>query len=307
MFDEKINRRTFLKQSVLIPILTLGLSKLSFSGQKEKYDIAVAHGKNVEKKLEDVVDGIGGIKKFVKKNARVLIKPNISFARRPEVGANTSPEVLDAVIKLCKKAGAKEILVVDCVLADPKQCLEMSGAGRVAEDNSVRILILNGKPLFEEVEVPNGNTLKSIAIYRELKEFDAFIDLPTAKHHGSAGVSLSMKNLMGLIRDRGVFHSLTLHKAIPEMCLVIKPTLTIMDATRALTAHGPSGPEGPEKTVRLDTIVAGTDMVAVDSYTVSLTEWAGRKLEGRNVAHIKYANEIGLGESDISKLNIIRI
>ncbi|MBM3323986.1 DUF362 domain-containing protein, partial [candidate division WOR-3 bacterium] len=124
---------------------------------------------------------------------------------------------------------------------------------------------------------------------------------PTAKSHSATGVSLGMKNLMGLIWDRGSLHSLNLHQCIADLATVMKPHLVIVDATRALTSGGPGG---PGKTVQLNTVVAGTDPVAVDSYAVGITQWYSKSFTGKGVKYIVAAAAHQLGEIDPAKMDV---
>ncbi len=115
--------------------------------------------------------------------------------------------------------------------------------------------------------MPGGKVLHSVEVVKELLKTDILINVPVAKSHNAAGVSLGMKNLMGLVWDREAFHErFDLNVGIVDSSRLIRPNLIIIDATRALITSGPSG---PGKVVSLKTIMAGIDPVAVDSYTVS--------------------------------------
>jgi uncharacterized protein (DUF362 family) len=140
-----------------------------------------------------------------------------------------------------------------------------------------------------------------VLLAKVVRQSDRLINLPTAKSHSASGVSLGLKNLMGLVWDRGLFHQKNLHRAIAELAQVVRPDLTVVDATRALVTGGPGG---PGKTVVLDTVVAGTDPVAVDSYTVGLTQWYGKAFAGKNVKYIVAASGLGLGEIDQARMTI---
>jgi uncharacterized protein (DUF362 family) len=158
--------------------------------------------------------------------------------------------------------------------------------------------------LFEETQILNGQELSSVKTARLLTTADALINMPTAKSHSGTGVSLGLKSLMGLIWDRGHLHQVNLHRAIAELATIITSDLIVVDATRALVTGGPGG---PGKTVKLRTVVAGIDPVAVDSYTVGLTPWYGTSFAGSNVKHIVAASEMGLGEIDTNKMIIKEI
>lgn len=137
---------------------------------------------------------------------------------------------------------------------------------------------------------------------KEVLRANCLINIPTAKSHSATGVSLGIKNLMGLVWDRTAFHEkMELNRAIAEQLFIIKPKLTIVDCIHALLTRGPSG---PGKTVELNTVVASVDPVAADSYTVGLARWYNKEFEGSQVKHIKIAHELGFGEIDVSKMNI---
>lgn len=302
----KISRRDFLKAGAGI-LASIFLPRY-FSGSEVKLDqgpvIGVAHG-DKKKLVAGAVKKIGGIEQFVKTGDRVLIKPNISFAANAECGATTSAEIVKQVVQLCLDAGASRVIIVDYPLASAEICIEKSGIKEALLDKQkVNILMLNKERQFYEVDVPDGKELKTVKIAKELNNVDVFINVPTAKSHSATGVSLGMKNLMGLIWDRSIFHRGNLNQAIAELAIVIKPHLTIVDATRALISGGPGG---PGMTMILNTVIAGTDIVAVDSYTTGIAPWYNKSFTGRNVKHIVAGYELRLGEIDTEKMKIKKV
>jgi len=115
---------------------------------------------------------------------------------------------------------------------------------------------------------------------------------------------MGIKGLMGLIWDREIFHSqVNMNQALADLATVIKPQLTILDATRALTSGGPGGP-GEVKKPNL--IIAGIDPVAVDSYGVSIVPWYGQTFKGRQVEHLQIAHQRGLGKIDIEQSKVFK-
>ncbi len=303
----KISRREFIKQSVAISLSAAFLPKgFRLFAQEEKIpDLVAVKGDRVLA-LKKGLAVFGDIKQFVKPQSRVLIKPNISLATPPSWGATTSPEVIVEVARLCLEAGAKRIIIADYPLRAPDVCYEKCGLKKaIAELEEVDVLLLTQERFFIEIDVPEGLVLKKVKVARELSKADVLISVPTAKSHSATGVSLGLKGLMGLIWDRAYFHQdVDLHQAIADLATVIKPHLIIMDASRVLTSGGPGGP-GIVK--ELDTIVIGTDPVAVDSYTVDLTKWYNKPFLGKNVKHIALAYKLGLGEIDVTKLKIKEI
>jgi uncharacterized protein (DUF362 family) len=264
-------------------------------------DIAVIKGPSVTA-TRAAVELLGGMKAFVKPGARVLVKPNMSFAREPAAGTNTSPEVVEAVVSMCVDAGAEQVLVVDHTLSTPETCLERSGIRRaVASVERTRVQAVNHGSLYQEVTIEGGETLSSNRFLRDALECDTLIALPTAKSHSSTGVSLSMKGMMGLVWSRGSMHWKGLDSGVVDLCLVLKADLTIIDASRVLSTNGPGG---PGLVLHPQTIIASTDMVAADAYAVSAFEWYGRRFEPRQVRHIVDAHRRGLGRMDLENLNI---
>jgi uncharacterized protein (DUF362 family) len=164
------------------------------------------------------------------------------------------------------------------------------------------VLALNDERFYQPVSVPQGKSIAQLKIMKEVMRCDVLINLPTAKSHSATGVSLGMKGLMGVIWDRGSFHSKAdLNQAIADLSTVVKPALTIIDASRALINGGPSG---PGKVEMVNTIIAGVDPVAVDTYGVSIARWYDKKFEAINVKHIMAASRMGLGNNNLDQLRI---
>jgi len=303
---DRITRRDFIKISAGAVVATL-LPKSLFSTEEREITgpvIGVAHGEK-SKLVRGAIDAVGGIKKFIKAGDSVCIKPNISFAANVDCGATTSHDIVKQVVQLCLDAGASRIVVLDHTIQNSQLCVEKSRIEEaVIDKDKVSVLMINKERQYTEVEVPQGKELKSIKIAKEIQKTDKLINLPTAKSHSATGVSLGIKNLMGLIWDRGALHRLNLHRAIADLATVIKPDLTLIDATRALTSGGPGG---PGKTVTLNTVIAGTDPVAVDSYTVGITQWYKQSFTGQQVKYIKAASELELGEINTDNMDIRKV
>ncbi len=265
-------------------------------------DLAVVKGPSA-RAVEQAVAMLGGIERFVKKGDRVVLKPNMSFPNSPDMATTTSPEVVQKVAGLCQEAGAGQVLVVDHTLRRSELCLARSGIKRACEGiPKTHVMALLDQKFYREVPVPNGKVLHKVEIMKKVLDADVFINLPAAKSHSASGVSLGMKNLMGVIYDRRYFHKkVDLNQAIADLSSAIRPSLVILDASRVLTDGGPGGPGTVES---YQTVVAGVDPVAVDAYTVGLAKWYGKRFSAEQVKHILYANELGIGEIDLAKLVI---
>jgi uncharacterized protein (DUF362 family) len=303
-------RRDFLKTSAKTglllttgyPLISIPSSVWGSIGISSPADLAVVTGDPAKAVLK-AIDLLGGIKRFVKKGQRVVIKPNMSFAKTPDEAANTNPLVIAAVAKSCIEAGAKNVLILDHTLQKAELCLERSGIRKSCRSiERTHVIALNDEKFYQSVSVPQGKVIKHLKIMKEVMRCDVFINLPTAKSHSATGVSLGMKGLMGVIWNREYFHSkVDLHQAIADLSSVVKPALTIIDASRALITGGPAGPGKVEK---LNTVIAGVDPVAVDTCGVTIAKWYNKKFNTVNVKHIMAAHRMGLGNINLDQLLI---
>lgn len=300
-----MNRRDFIKYGALAGtaagLATVGPGAARLWAQ-DGPTLYVAKGQAADA-VNRAVAALGGIGKFVQPGQRVVIKANISFGNPPEMGTTTHPEVVKAVADLCARAGAKKVIVMDHTLVNAEICREKSGIEAAIKDlGKTSLFTPEQQKFFVEVPVPQGKELKKVELAEVVLKSDVIISLPTAKSHSATGVSFGMKGYMGLIWDRQYFHkSVDCNQAIADLATLVKPQLIIMDAMYALTTNGPAGPGKVEK---LDTIIAGTDPVAVDSYTVGIAPWYGKSFKGSQVQYIKKAYEQGLGEIDVEKMTI---
>ena len=298
-----MTRRNFLKTTAAG--IALGLAgKPSFSIAGEEVDLAVISG-DPAAATKKALEALGGISRFVKKGQRVVLKPNMSFTRTPEFGATTHPQVVVTVAQACMEAGAQQVLVLDHTLHRAELCLERTGIREACKDiPGVHVLALQERKFFREIKIPHGKVLDRVEVMKEVLDSPVLINIPVAKSHSATGVSMGIKGLMGLIWDREMFHSqVNMNQALADLATVIKPQLTILDATRALTSGGPGGP-GEVKKPNL--IIAGIDPVAVDSYGVSVVPWYGQSFKGRQVEHLQVAYQRGLGKIEIEQSKIFK-
>jgi uncharacterized protein (DUF362 family) len=298
----RINRRSFVGGAVALAA-TLRL-RPAFAAKKP--DIVDVKGSDPAKMVAAALAALGGIKKFVRKGDYVVIKPNAGFANPPEWATTTHPETVAAVARACVGAKAKQVLIVEYPLAKGKKALDRSGiSAAVAGISGVEVRVLGGARDFRKVKVKGGTELKEVEVAKVVLSADVLINLPAAKAHSDAGVSFGLKNAMGLIRDRAAFHTaMNLDKAIADLARVVKPDLTILDATRALLTNGPAGPGETSKPGRL---IAGRDIVAVDAYGLTVARFNKRKMSPADARHIDYAGKAGLGNLNLGKLRVKKV
>jgi len=302
---KKINRRDFLKFHAQSGLFLAGSASGIFipklSSASTIPDIGVAKGRAVEA-TKAAVDLIGGIKSVVKKGDRVLIKPNMSFARSPEAASNTHPDVVKTVAAMCKEAGASKVIILDHTLAPGKICLQISGIGPACKEIDKNMVhTINNPSFYKQVNISGARSLAQTDVAKEFLNADVLIAVPVAKSHSATGVSLSMKGMMGLIYDRAIMHRMDLNESIVDLASFLKADLTIIDGTRVLSTGGPGG---PGRVLKKNTIIASKDMVAADAFAVAAFEWYGKKFKPTQVKHIRLAHERGLGRADIENLSV---
>ena len=304
-----MNRRDFMKmQAAALAGLAVGGPAVFRPGTLSAQtlpDVAVVKGSPAAA-TRRAVELVGGIGRFVRPGQKVVIKPNMSFARTPEMASNTHPEVVRELVILCKEARAGQIRVLDHSLQNPQKSLEQSGILAACDGVEKGICFhLMDDGFYQDTAIPGGAEMKANAVMRDVLEADVLIACPVAKSHGGAGVSLSLKGQMGLIYDRRSMHSkYSLDVSIADLNTIVKPHLAVIDASRVLTTGGPGG---PGRVITPGEIIASADPVAADATAVAAYEWYGRKIEPRQVAHIAEAAKRGLGRMDIENMLTSRI
>ena len=261
--------------------------------------ISLSEGNDYGTITRNVINALGGIEKFVKPGNIVVVKPNLGWDRKPEFAANTHPLVVKAIVEECVKGGAKKVKVFDNPCNDPRRCYENSGvAGALKGLKNVELKHMEDER-YKNTKL-NGVFLKEWELYDEALSADVFINVPVAKHHGLTRVSLGLKNIMGIMGgNRGYIHR-NIEDALVDVNRVVKSHLTLIDATRILTNHGPQG--GNLKDVKvLNKVIACRDIVAADAYA---TTFFG--LNPQDITTTVTASKRGVGEMNLSKVKVIR-
>ncbi len=268
---------------------------------KDAAYLAVARGSVPAALTQTALAAIGGIERFVKDGDDVIVKPNICVDFRTfEYGATTNPEVVAALVELCLGAGARRVRVMDNPFGgSAESAYARSGIADAVTAAGGQMEVMNPAK-FRETEIPEGRDISSWPVYQEVLNADVVIDVPIAKHHSLARLSLAGKNLLGVIQSRNKMHS-NLGQRTADLVSLVRPNLTVVDAVRTLVAHGPGG--GSLDDVRLsNTVIASHDIVAADAYAATLFD-----LVGEDIAYVKAAAEMGLGTLDLSSIQIEEI
>jgi uncharacterized protein (DUF362 family) len=248
--------------------------------QNREYSVKALAGK--------VFEAAGGIQKFISKQDVVVIKPNISWARPPDLAATTNPEVLEAVVELCQEAGANKVRIADHTIHDARRCFAITGAGMVAKKTGADLLMRDMKL--------RGHRLDVWPVFLPLVEADKVINLPVAKVHSLSGLTLGMKNWIGAVGGRRSALHQDIHLTIVDLAQFFNPTITLIDATRIMVANGPSGGSRSDVAVS-NCLILSDDPVAADAKAAGLFN-----LQPRDIGFINLGEKWGLGTTEFQKL-----
>jgi uncharacterized protein (DUF362 family) len=245
------------------------------------------------------IAALGGIETFIAKGDKVCLKPNIGWDRTPELGANTHPDVVAEMTRLCLKAGASKVVVVDVTCNSANRTYNRSGIKAAAEAAGAQVLMATDN-LFTEVDF-GADSLGKWQVLTPILECDKLINIPVVKHHSLSGMTASLKNWFGaLTGSRNRLHQ-GIDTNLVDLGKLFRPTLTVADATRVLQRNGPTG-GNINDVITYNTIVASTDQVAIDSYATRFLSKTPA-----DFPFIGMADEAGVGISNPSKDKIAEI
>jgi uncharacterized protein (DUF362 family) len=302
-----MDRRQFIRQVMLFSAgFTFTIPRFSisdaFAAAPSVPDIASVKGLDYAKVVKEVVNLLGGMEHFVRFGDKVVVKPNIGWDRSPDQAANTHPLVVRTLVELALEAGASEVKVFDHTCNEKRRCYKNSGiadAVKSLKNKKARLEYID-KRKFVPVDIADGVSLTRWDIYKEALTADCYINVPVAKHHGLSRLTLGLKNSMGVIGgNRGRLHQ-DLGQNLADLATVVKPQLTVIDATRMLMKNGPQGGRLSDVTKK-DTVIASADPVATDALATTLFGLAPEDISSTVAAHL-----MGLGQIDLGKMNHIQ-
>lgn len=264
-------------------------------------DLVAVRGGEPAAMFDRAMQSLGGMGAFVPRGSRVVVKPNIGWDVTPDRAGNTNPQLVRRVVEHCLQAGAKQVTVFDHTCDNWKSCYSSSGIERAVRDAGGIIAPGNSEGYFQRVSVPDGQRLTDTMVHEVVLEADVLINVPVLKSHSSTMLTVGMKNLMGVVWDRGYWHRNDLHQCIADFLVYRKPDLTVVDAYNVLKRNGPRG-VSVEDVVTVGALVVSPDPVAADAAAARLFG-----LAPADIRHIELAANMGLGRMDLSGLNIDRI
>jgi uncharacterized protein (DUF362 family) len=301
-----MDRREFFRKSLAASVtagtyLATGKYNNLLASVQTPFDLVAIKGGEADIMFDKGIEALGGIKVFVKKGQKVVIKPNIGWDVVPERAGNTNPKLISRIIKHCLNAGAKEVHVVDHTCDEWQRCYSNSGIEKAVTDSGGKIAPGNSESYYHDVKIEKGKTLTSAKEHELILGADVFINVPILKSHGGATLTIAMKNLMGNVWDRRFWHRNDLHQCIADFATFRKPDLNIVDAYYVMKANGPRG-VSVEDVVTMKSQLISTDIVAIDTAAAKLFG-----LKPEEIRHIKIAADMKVGRMDLDKLNIKRI
>lgn len=311
---KKMNRRSFIKAGTAAGLSSFFIRRTSkidkiFADEvtvvPNEKRLSVVKGQDSYAAAVKAMEQIGGMGRFVPKGAKVALLPN---AQRNNPGTFTRPEIVRAVIKMCLDAGAVEVNVISNLQLDRWKAAGLEQA--IVEAKGKLVLTdLRDESLYKTVPIPKGIALKEAKLMTDYFRHDVFINMPITKDHLGNRFTGTLKNMMGLnyYKSNRTFHTGLfeskpddvnhLDQCIADLNTVIAPHLCIVDATEFIITNGPFG---PGQIIKPGKVICGTDRVAIDSYCCGL--WG---LKPEEIVMIRKADEHGLGQMDLSKVELI--
>lgn len=303
-----MDRRRFLKAGLLagaslsVPGIYGNYFAKSSATPASPFDLVAIKNGEPDLMFDKGIEQLGGMKAFVKKNQKVLIKPNIGWDVVPERAGNTHPKLVKRIIEHCYEAGAKEVYVFDHTCDDWRRSYSNSGIEKAVKDAGGKIVSGDTESYYQSVTIDGAKKLTTAKVHELVLDSDVFINVPILKSHSSTRLTINMKNMMGVVWDRGYWHRNDLHQCIADYATFKKkPNLNIVDAYYVMKQNGPRGVSLNDVALMKSQIIS-TDMVAADAAAAKLFG-----LEPDSVSYIKLADSMGVGKKDLSTLNIKRL
>ena len=287
----------------LVPLsnpIRRALAEEPMASAETAYDLVAVKNGEPDKLLDAAMEALGGMGRFVRPNQTVVVKPNIAWDVEPERAANTNPLLVRRIVEQCRAAGAKTVYVFDNTCDNWRRSYKTSGIEQAVRDAGGTLVSGENERYYQPVKV-GGKRLLEAKEHELILESDVFINVPVLKSHGSATLTVSMKNLMGIIWDRRYWHRNDLHQCIADFAAYRRPDLNVVDAYRAMLHNGPRGVSVRDVT-EMRSLLVSTNMVTADAAAARLLG-----LGPDQVDYIRLAAAQGVGRLDLGNLAVKRI
>jgi uncharacterized protein (DUF362 family) len=291
-----MKRREFMFKTMAITSTLYFPARRGFSKTAARQPVIQVKGDSPYQITKKAIQELGGMNPYISRQDVVMIKPNIGWNRTVEQGACTNPEVLRAIIEAVYNAGAKKVIIMDNTCHKAADTYMRSGIAamgkklgadvRYADEN--RLVVYDFK----------GENVKRWPVFKDFLEVDKFINVPILKHHGSAGLTIGMKNLFGIAGGRrGKLHR-NMGASIADLAHGFKTHLTVVDAFRVMKRNGPVG--GRLSDVELKkTVIASVNIMEAD--VVAATVFGADPLQ---IPFIQVARLRKMGQASLDKIDL---
>jgi len=283
------------------------VTKNKFTRDEKALVSKVTASKNLKNSIKKAVDLIGGFKRVISKDDKVIVKPN--FNSDDPFPGSSDPEFVKATVNLLYDADASKIIIIESSglpWLPTKRVLEKMGMIKAAEECNAELRILDDGP-WVDVEI-NGKYWKKVSIAKDAFEDGAkLVWLPCMKTHRGARFTLSLKLIVGLqkISQRTSLHSMHLEEKIAELNLALCPDLIIMDGRKCFVTGGPDIGLVKEPNV----ILASGDRIAIDVEALKILKsyQANNRLDMPiwQLLQIRHAVELGVGVKSEDQIMLI--
>jgi uncharacterized protein (DUF362 family) len=251
----------------------------------------------IREKVRAAVEAVGGMGRFVKSGDLVIIKPNLVISMLAETGATVDWRVTRAVADLVKEQGGRAVIGESCGTGgDTEKVFQKTGHAALRERGYE---VVDFKKIENvEVSIPNAQVIQKVQIPVLVKQADVIINIPKIKTHDQIPMSGALKNMKGALaeKEKNRLHKDGLNQGVAEINALLRPKLVVFDGIIAQEGLGPVFGDP----VEMDLIIAADDQVAVDTVVCHIME-----IDPKQVLCIRYAEEMGLGTSDLEKIEII--
>jgi uncharacterized protein (DUF362 family) len=296
-----LTRRDFMKAAAITASGVAGLSsaacsKLSSTAREwnplaSAARVTVLQANSYQKNLSDLLRQGFKNYNFNLTGKRVVLKPNLVEYNAAHT-INTNPLIVAAAIDAFRSLGAKEVIVADGPghQRDTEMLLELSGLDEVLKSEKAKFVDLNLDNIHRVPTATQFTTLQELWLPETILNADLVVSMPKMKTHHWAGVTLSLKNLFGVIPSvhygwpKNVLHWHGINESIADIATTVKPGFTIIDGIEGMEGNGPLHGE----TVHSQVIVMSDNLAAADATATRLMG-----LNPERIVHLNYMRQLG--------------
>ena len=263
-------------------------------------EIAVVKNKgNIASAVRESIDLMGGVGKYIQRGDKVCIKPNLCMDKPNSTGVTTHPAVVESLVRMAWEAGARDVVIGDgtTVGLSTAKVFDVTGYYEMARRCGARLIDLNEDDMVR-IDIKDGFALKNIHVSREVLSSECVINVPMLKTHIHTIVTVSMKNMKGVIspRTKRKCHLVGLEGSIVDINRYVRSNLIVVDG---IIGHEGLGPQSGDP-VRMDLIIAGDKTASVDSMCARIMG-----VDPFSVKYLVMAAYAGLGEVYTRKIRVL--